>query len=268
MSLPEGMALPESTPRAAATVMLLRDSPSGLEVFLQRRVRGMPFAGGMTAFPGGGVDSRDAGSRSSVRWVGPEPAWWAQRFGCDVDQAHALVCAAVRETFEETGVLLAGEHADSVIGETTRLEPQRQALVERESSLADLLTEQDLVLRADLLSPWSNWVTPAAEPRRYDTHFFAAALPVEQSPHVTGGEAAVAYWRSPAGALADWQRGHNGLLPPTWVSLTELCDYGSVGEVLAADREVNKIIPKVVHRDGAWRIVLPDQPDGDGHVDA
>ncbi|GAB3915097.1 hypothetical protein GCM10029964_127720 [Kibdelosporangium lantanae] len=97
---------PPVTPKDAATVVLLRDTDTGVEAFLLRRVMGMAFAGGMTVFPGGGVDKRDADT--AIAWTGPSAAWWAERFSCDVPLARALVCAAVRETFEESGVLLAG----------------------------------------------------------------------------------------------------------------------------------------------------------------
>src|SRR3954471_16824399 len=98
-------------PRQAATVLLLRDGvhadgSAGLEVYLLRRTRGMPFAGGMTAYPGGGVDPRDGDTE--IGWAGPPPADWAAAFGWDERTARELVCAAVRETFEEAGVLLAG----------------------------------------------------------------------------------------------------------------------------------------------------------------
>src|ERR687896_614328 len=94
-------------PRQAATVLLLRDAAEGLEVYVLRRTRGMPFAGGMTAYPGGGVDARDGDVETA--WAGPSPARWAHAFGCDERLARELVCAAVRETFEEAGVLLAGD---------------------------------------------------------------------------------------------------------------------------------------------------------------
>src|SRR4029450_5404496 len=94
-------------PRRAATVLILRDGVPGLEVYLLRRTKGMPFAGGMTAYPGGGVDPRDGDIETA--WAGPPPAQWASAFGCDERTARELVCAAVRETFEEAGVLLAGD---------------------------------------------------------------------------------------------------------------------------------------------------------------
>ena len=93
-------------------MLLLRDGAPGLEVYLLRRTKGMPFAGGMTAYPGGGVDPRDGDTE--IAWAGPPPAQWAAAFGCDERIARELVCAAVRETFEEAGVLLAGSADDGV----------------------------------------------------------------------------------------------------------------------------------------------------------
>ena len=90
--------------RDASTVVLVRDGDDGIEAFLQRRVKQMAFAGGMTVFPGGGVDERDADA--DLTWVGPDARWWAQTFSTSPTGAQKLVCAAVRETFEECGVLL------------------------------------------------------------------------------------------------------------------------------------------------------------------
>lgn len=243
-------------PRDAATVILLRDGQDGPEVFLQRRVDAMPFAGGMTVFPGGGVDSRDADI--SVTWSGPDPDWWALRFGCEPDLARALVCAAVRETFEESGVLLAGPDADSLVEDTTGYAEARSALVTRDVSLAGFLADSGLVLRADLLRPWSNWLTPEAEPRRYDTRFFLAAMPSGQRADGVTTEATEAYWRTPDKAMQDWRDGHCGLLPPTWVTLTEIAEHDSVSEALIAERPMEKLLPELVWRDGAWIVRLPD----------
>src|SRR3712207_167017 len=129
-----------ASPRQAATVLLLRDGTAGLEVYVLRRTRGMPFAGGMTAYPGGGVDPRDGDTE--IGWVGPPPAAWAEAFGCDERTARELVCAAVRETFEEAGVLLAGSADDVVLDVSADdWEQQRQALLTRELSLAELLAD-------------------------------------------------------------------------------------------------------------------------------
>lgn len=247
-----------ATPRDAATVILLREGVSGAEVFLQRRVRGMAFAGGMTVFPGGGVDRRDADS--ALDWSGAGPDWWAEQFGCTSEVARALVCAAVRETFEESGVLLAGPGPGSVVGSTAAYAEARAALVSRELSLAGFLAQEGLVLRADLLRPWANWVTPEGEPRRYDTRFFLAAMPDGQLADAVTTEAVEAYWRTPAAALRDAQRGESALMPPTKVTLTEIAACASVAEALDTERTLAQVLPKLVWRDGEWQAVLPDDP--------
>ncbi|SES46933.1 NUDIX hydrolase [Actinokineospora terrae] len=260
--LPDGFVSPElpgppAVPRDAATVVLVRDGTTGgdgLEVFLLRRVLGMAFAGGMTVFPGGGVDKRDADA--TIRWHGEPPAWWAAHFTCDESLARALVCAAVRETFEESGVLLAGTDGTDVISDTRPFHSARQDLVDRKYSFAEFLATHGLVLRADLLRPWSNWVTPEAEPRRYDTRFFLAAVPLGQHPDGATTEAEDATWQTPAAALADWKAGERLLLPPTWVTLTELAEAASVPVAMATPRSLAKITPKIVHDGTHHRAVL------------
>jgi 8-oxo-dGTP pyrophosphatase MutT (NUDIX family) len=253
--IPDDLTGPPVEPRDAATVVLVRDGEAGLEAFLLRRVAGMAFAGGMTVFPGGGVDPRDADT--SVAWTGPPPSWWAERFGCPVSLATALVCAAVRETFEESGVLLAGPSASSVVADTSRFAAARAALVAREVSLAQFLAAEGLVLRADLLRPWANWLTPVQEPRRYDTFFFVAVLPEGQVADGVTTEASDAAWQRPGDALADWKAGRRGLLPPTWVTLAELDELGTMAAVLSSPRTVTKVVPELVREDGVVRVVVP-----------
>ncbi|SEP79308.1 hypothetical protein SAMN04488000_101264 [Lentzea albida] len=242
-------------PRDAVTVVLLRDGTEGLEAFLLRRVKGMAFAGGMTVFPGGGVDQRDADT--SVAWAGPEPRWWAEVFNVDEGTARAFVCAAVRETFEESGVLLAGPDATSVVADTSTYAQARQQLVDRELSLAQFLAAEGLVLRADLLRPWANWVTPLEEPRRYDTRFFVAALPDGQKADGETTEASDASWQTPADAVQDAQVGRRMLMPPTWRTLDEVGALGSVEKVMAEERSVEKIIPKLIRDGDVIRVVIP-----------
>ena len=143
-----------------------------MQVFLQRRVAGMAFAGGMTVFPGGGVARRTGPPRPS--WDGPAPAWWAERLACDAGARGPLVRAAVRETFEECGVLLAGPGA--------RRRPSATRSSSGRRTLDEVLTDAGLSLRADLLRPWARWVTPEAAPRRYDTAFFVARCPRDRRP--------------------------------------------------------------------------------------
>ncbi|MFL6121481.1 NUDIX hydrolase [Actinophytocola sp.] len=274
LTLPSGLVPPSppdppATPKDAATVMLVRDTSAGLEVFLQRRVMGMAFAGGMTVFPGGGVDRRDADT--SVAWHGPPPAWWAARFSCDDALARALVCAAVRETFEESGVLLAGPDATSVVADARPYAEARAQLVGRELSLAGFLAEAGLVLRADLLRPWSNWVTPVEETRRFDARFFLARLPEGQRADGDTTEAQDARWQRPADALDDWKSGRSGLLPPTWTTLAELEECESVTDAMTRERVITKLMPRVARDGDTLRIVLPGDPRYDTaatHLDA
>jgi 8-oxo-dGTP pyrophosphatase MutT (NUDIX family) len=221
----------------------------------------MPFAGGMTAYPGGGVDLRDADV--DVAWAGPTPAQWATAFGCDEPLARELVCAAVRETFEEAGVLLAGSaDGGDVVPDVSGddWEEQRQALLSRELSLAELLAGRGLALRSDLLRPFAHWITPPVEPRRYDTKFFAAALPVGQEARHVSGEADEADWLTPSAALAELSAGRRPMLPPTTHTLGQLAPFPDVAAALAGSppEPLHPISPTFEKTpDGTWA-VLPD----------
>lgn len=242
-----------AVPRDAATVVLLRDADHGLEVFLLRRTAAMAFAPGMTVFPGGGVDRRDADA--SVRWAGPEPGRWGVWFRANESGGRALVCAAVRETFEESGVLLAGTE-DGVVEDASGYADARRALVSRELSLASFLRDSGLILRADLLRPWAHWITPLPEERRYDTRFFVAVLPNGQHADGATTEAESAGWQRPEDALTDAEEGRSMLLPPTWHTLTELAKFSSVADVLAAERTIVPITPTIVRDEDGLRVVV------------
>ncbi|CAM3659915.1 hypothetical protein GCM10009799_47150 [Nocardiopsis rhodophaea] len=259
-------------PRPSATVMLLREDPSpasgspgkrgDLQVYLLRRASSMPFAPGAYAFPGGGVDERDADHE--VGWAGPAPRLWAERLGATEPLARALVCAAVRETFEESGVLLAGTSADDVVADTRDegWEADRQALIDRSLPFAEFLDKRRLVLRSDLLRAWSQWITPKVESRRYDTRFFAAALPEGQQTRDVGGEADRVAWMRPADAVAGWERGELPMLPPTVSTCKDLAACGTLAGVMAAERgEIRPIEPELREIEGRFRLVVPDGVD-------
>ena len=234
------------SPRRAATVLLLRDGAAGPDVHMLRRRASMAFAGGAYAYPGGGVDPRD---EQPVRWAGPSLDVWAERLGFDraeAAQAQAVVCAAVRETYEEAGVLLAGETADTVVGDTTGedWERDREALVARELSFADFLDRRGLVLRSDLLGAWARWITPEFEQRRYDTWFFVAALPAGQRTRNASTEADRTVWIRPAEAAAGYDRGELTMMPPTISTLRTLEPYGTAAEALGAagDQDLTPVL--------------------------
>ena len=243
--LRDGLVTPVGT-RDAATIALLRDAPGGPEVYLLRRVLGMAFAGGMHVFPGGSVDPADAAAE--LAWAGPAPALWATQLGCDEPLARSLVCAAVRETFEESGVLLAGPSSTHVLADvsTDEWEAERVALEARDQSLSELLSRRSLVLRTDLLRPLAHWITPEVEAKRFDTRFFVAALPAGQQPRHVGGEADRVAWVSPRRALEQQASGEFRMLPPTAVALTDLASHADVSAALEAPRAITPVLPKLV----------------------
>ncbi len=244
------------TPRPAATVMLVRDTAEGIKVFLMRRHSAMDFVAGVMVFPGGGVDDRDR--NADIAWYGPEPAWWAERFGVEPDLAQALVCAAARETFEESGVLFAGaaDDSDVLVDDASVYHEARAALVNHSLSFADFLRRENLVLRADLLRPWANWVTPKEErTRRYDTYFFVGALPEGQRADGENTETDRAFWSTPQDGLDEFAAGRSFLLPPTWTQLDSL-NGRTVAEVLAVERKIVAVEPHLAaDKDtGNWEI--------------
>jgi 8-oxo-dGTP pyrophosphatase MutT (NUDIX family) len=247
-------------PRHASTVVLLRDAADGMQAYLLRRTQTMAFAAGMYVFPGGSVDPRDE-MLDDAAWVGPAPADWAGLLSADERLAKALVCAAVRETFEESGVLLAGTGPDDIVADTTGedWEADRVALIGRSLSFAGMLARRGLVLRADLLRPWAHWITPEFEPKRFDTRFFVAALPDGQRTRDVGGEADRVAWVRPADALAAAEAGEMGMLPPTALTLSEVGSYADVAAVLAAGdaRDIKPVLPKVVIDGDDARLLLP-----------
>ena len=247
--------------RDAATVALLRDAPGGPEVHLLRRVRGMAFAGGMHVFPGGSVDPADASAE--LAWAGPTAAEWAEQMRCPEPLARALVCAAVRETFEESGVLLAGPaggHGPALLDDvsTDEWEAERVALEAREQSLSQLLVRRGLVLRSDLLRYLAHWITPEVEPKRFDTRFFLAEMPAGQIARHVGGEADQRAWSRPQDALDQQLR----MMPPTVAVLTDLARFDDVASALAAPRDIVTVLPKLVVGDDDEVAFLVPGDDG------
>ena len=192
-----------------------------------------------------------------IAWAGPPPSWWAERFGIESGLAEALVCAAARETFEESGVLFAGpaddpDGIDGIVRDASVYRDSRRALADRTLSFADFLRRENLVLRSDLLRPWANWVTPEAErTRRYDTYFFVAALPQGQRADGENTESDRAEWVLPQDAVADFAAGRNVLLPPTWTQLDALAGR-TVADVLAVERQISPVQPLLEKRGDNW----------------
>jgi 8-oxo-dGTP pyrophosphatase MutT (NUDIX family) len=196
-------------------------------------------------------------------WAGPPPAGWADLLSADEPLTRALVCAAVRETFEETGVLLAGPSADTVVADVRdpQWEADRQALVDRSLAFADFLQARQLVLRADLLRPWAHWITPIIEERRYDTRFFLAELPRGQLTQQVGTESERGFWVRPGEAVDRHNQGEFAMLPPTIFTLRELSAYDRTAAAMDAGtaRDIQPRLPQVVVDADTAALLLPHE---------
>lgn len=243
-------------PRKASTVMLVRPAdpahpapyrsttpaaqrkaaPNGIELFMIRRQKSMSFAPDVVAFPGGRVDPKD--SDPAVPWAGPTPAQWAAKLDQTEDDARRILVAAVREVFEECGVLLAGPDAGSVVHDvsTPAWAEERRRLAAHEQSLAEVLIRHQLHIRTDLLSYCANWVTPEFSPKRYDTFFFAALCPEGQTPDDCTSEVSIADWVEPQWAFDLGDTGEITLLPPTVYNLNFIYHAKDLNDLLHADR--------------------------------
>ena len=185
----------ERTPRAprfASSVVLLRDSPTGLETWLGYRPGTSPL--GVLAFPGGSLEASDD---DAVGWLGPTPQYWAEKMGTsDVGLARRHVVGAIRELFEETGILLAGADLSSTVEGTSTAEwmRAREAVADQEKSFTDVLAKRGLSVRTDLLKPLVNWLSPDFSHRRFNTRYFAATVPLNQQPSLLPSKGVWARW--------------------------------------------------------------------------
>lgn len=236
------------TPVRAATVILMRGSP--LEVFMLERATTMEFAPSTWVFPGGRLDPGDVGAApDAVRLplvggdaAAPRPmtaSELSERLGVEPSLARGLVVAALRELFEEAGVLLAGRPGvEGLIGVGDRVWAERRIAVEaHETSFTE--ATQGLVLRGDLLEPVDRWITPEFEPRRFDTWFLEALLPDGATARADTSEASEGRWTTPSAMLALADDGRARLMPPTRVCLERLLDQPSALAALERARDAS-----------------------------
>jgi 8-oxo-dGTP pyrophosphatase MutT (NUDIX family) len=216
-------------PRDAATVCLLRDGADGLQVFLMRRTTSMAFAAGMHVFPGGAVEASD--SHVPLAGRADLDAVAARTFS---DDPRAMLVAAARETFEECGVLIAVDAGGATAAVDDDLEVERASLDSGGLSFASILERRGLVVDDAAIVPFSHWVTPEVEDRRYDTRFFMTVQPSGQQAVYIAGESDRSAWWRPADALTASAEGRMAMLPPTAATLTLLASYADAATALAA----------------------------------
>jgi 8-oxo-dGTP pyrophosphatase MutT (NUDIX family) len=235
-----------AAPRLAATVAVVRDGDQGLQTWVLHRVQEMAFAPGATVFPGGGVDADDADL--ATPWSEPILAERAARMLVEPPVAFAVITAAFRELFEETGLLLTRPvtpHAGHA-----GLEDDRRALESRQLRFRDLLVRRGLALDVTAFLPWARWVTPPSQPRRYDTWTFVAAVPPSGRARPVTSEAVHAEWVNVDDVVRGYETEQIHVLPPTAFVLRSLGAAGSVGAVLdaAAHRRLEVIHPQASRR--------------------
>jgi len=262
----------EKVLKDAATVILLRENDAGpFEIFLMRRHRQQAFMGGAFVFPGGSLDDEDrhpdlAGFARGL--TADEAALRLNEANLDRVTALGLYYAAVRETFEEAGVLLArtasGQRINFSDPDTGgRFQALRLSLHSQEISLLDLARREDLIFTLDLLTPYSHWITPEIESRRFDTRFLLARIPAGQVPIHDSIEMTESLWLTPAEALDRQRSGEITLMPPTLKTIEELTAFSSVDRLFefAREREIAPIMPQAFNADGGFGVLLPHDPE-------
>jgi 8-oxo-dGTP pyrophosphatase MutT (NUDIX family) len=275
---PEPAAAPVAV-RPAATVMLVRDHPGAegpaLEVLMLRRNLKSDFVGGAYVFPGGAVDPADGGTDAEACCVGRSDAAASALLGID-SGGLAYWVAVLRECFEEAGVLLAyrghqdpPEAGGRVLSladpaDEARFAGHRRAVNAGARRFLDICRAEDLLLAVDRVHYFAHWITPEGAPRRYDTRFFVAATPAEQTPINDAGETIDEVWLGPAEALRRHREGEIDLIFPTIRNLQAISRFATSAELLAAAAEaadrVPLVEPRVVSDGRGTRIVLPGDP--------
>jgi 8-oxo-dGTP pyrophosphatase MutT (NUDIX family) len=263
----------EAVPKAAvpalpaATVTLVRDTPAGLEVLMLQRNHRSGFMPGVFLFPGGALDPEDASDAVTSRCAGIDDAQSSAVLGLP-QGGLAYWTAAIRESFEEAGVLLAYNDAGEVVnpGESSRLarfEDYRRRLNAGEACLAEMLESEGLQLAADMLTYFGHWITPVTAPRRYDTRFFIAVAPEGQEALADKVEAIHHLWVHPASALERNRAGEFGMRTPTLRTLEQFARHDTTESLIAALRAqpvVRAVLPRI-GPDG--RPLLPGDPGYD-----
>jgi 8-oxo-dGTP pyrophosphatase MutT (NUDIX family) len=260
------------TLRDAATVMLVRDGEGGVEVFMLRRNLNSDFVGGAYVFPGGAVDEADRHADLERICRGRSDDQASNLLGVDRG-GLAYWVAAIRESFEEAGVLLATDQAGTVISfadaeVADRFALHRKAVDTGDRRLIEVCEAEDLLLAVDQMHYFSHWITPEGAPRRYDTRFFVCAAPPEQTPLHDDRETIANVWIRPADALERHRAGDFDLIFPTIKSLEAIGRFERSDDLLtaaAAIGEVPTILPRISQTGHGVRILLPGD---DGYEEA
>ena len=258
--------------RRAATVMVVRDGTAGLEVFMLRRNPASVFVGGAFVFPGGAVDDHDHHPELEPRCAGLTDPMASALLGIDRD-GLAFWVAAIRECFEESGLLLAYDHTGSMVrfddpATERRFVEHRRRVDAGELSMADLCASEGLTLACDTIHYFSHWITPVGPPRRYDTRFFVAQAPDAQEGLHDDRETVANLWVRPTEALERAEAGELDIIQPTARTLEVISRFDAASDMVDAARHQLELLadqPRIVSdQGGSTRILLPGDPGYEG----
>jgi 8-oxo-dGTP pyrophosphatase MutT (NUDIX family) len=257
-------------PRPAATVMVVRDAHRGFEVLMLRRNVEAAFVAGAHVFPGGAVDPTDGAAEVAAHCTGRGDADASVVLGLE-SGGLAYWVAAVRECFEEAGLLLAYDAGGSLLSLVEpdvagRFASHRADLNAGRRRLVDICGDERLALATDRIHYFAHWITPEGAPRRYDTRFFVAAAPPDQTPAHDAGETVADVWLRPDEALDRHRRGEIELIFPTIRMLEAIGRFATADELVeaaAALDTVPAVLPRVVADGRGLRILLPGDPGYD-----
>lgn len=255
---------PSKALRTASTVLLLREAANGMEIFMVQRNRQIEFSSGALVFPGGSMDPGD-------REIATDSTLVADRGGLDVDTA-AIRIGGIRETFEESGILLARPRGSSSLvsaEKATALGAQREALDEGKVSFGDILRQHELTPAIDLLALFAHWITPVNLPKRFDTHFLLALAPSDQIGKHDGRESVDSIWLSPKAALGAADSGRYNLPFPTIRNLIKLDKLGTARAAMdfAHATPVVTVVPEMSRNEnGTTRLRIPIEAGYDGDI--
>jgi glyoxylase-like metal-dependent hydrolase (beta-lactamase superfamily II)/8-oxo-dGTP pyrophosphatase MutT (NUDIX family) len=252
------------TARPAATLILVRDASSGMEVFMIRRTQSAAFMGGAHVFPGGAVDASDASAEMAAHCEGLNDSEASRLLGLERG-GLAYWAAAMRECFEEAGLLLAhdarGEYADLDLPQRTEIFAQwRESVRAGQATLADLCRAHELRLAAGRLAYYSHWITQPGRPRRFDTRFFVAEAPAAQTPSHDNSETVGHLWIQPAEALERHRNGDLHLVFPTIKTLESIAQFPTADALMAYARSPRKMptmAPRTASSRDGTKLLVP-----------
>ena len=256
----------------AATVLVLKDSDIGMEVLMVKRSKRPPFEN-LYVFPGGKIDENDYSNSYETHSENLNDELASAKLGLERGGLGYWI-ACIRECFEEVGILMArkksGDYLNLIGEDKKKFDNYRDKLIKNEISLSEICLKEELLLTTDNIAPLSHWITPNIEAKRFDTRFFIAYLPENQTVSHDGHELTKSLWISPSNAVEKAFSGELQMIMPTIKNLQNCMDFSNAKDMLYYQSKLNKddippILPKFFKENGNWVGLLPGDEGYDDH---